>query len=137
MTRRFRRIVVILSIALFLLSLFQPSFYTNGAAAWGLSPFLTGWLGVFVCGAGISWLANPALLAAWIIFFRKKTAGLICGGLAAIFAASFLLFPTIMVDEAGNMRPIEGYGAGYWLWLGSCAVMFAAGLYDWIITKKQ
>jgi hypothetical protein len=41
---------------------------------------------------------------------------------------SFLRIETIPVNEAPTYAKITGYGLGYWLWLASAVVLFAASI---------
>jgi hypothetical protein len=114
---------VAVSVLLFLASLSQNCYYTDGdtwgKGARGVELLLIGWSGV---GVGVpAWLANPALVWAWIAAFVRPTriAALVAAAGAAVLALSFLRQQEIMVDEAGHLARITGYGAGYWLWVAS------------------
>ncbi|MDR1959786.1 MAG: hypothetical protein LBQ54_12210 [Planctomycetaceae bacterium] len=113
------------SIILFLLSLIQPAFIVkSGGMPFGFFLLLFGWLGALMGGVGISWLANPLILVSWV------TAGVprlsfVLSLLAVLFAASFLMFDEIIINEGGGMGKIIGYYSGYWFWLFSMLVMLA------------
>lgn len=139
--KKFSRVVLILSTLLFLASLTQYAYLTEGGSndggdrAWVL--FLFGWLGTLSTGAGISWLANPLLIIAWITFYKEKKIALPLSLGAVVMAASFLFFKTIITDEAGHEHAIISYCAGYWLWLSSCIVCFAGVLIHSIMKKSE
>ena len=124
--------VLILSMFLFLASLTQYAYLTEGGSNDGgdraFVLLLFGWLGTLTTGAGISWLANPLLIISWITFYKKKKIALPLSIGAMVMAASFLFFKSIITDEAGNEHAIIGYCAGYWLWLSSCIVCFTGAL---------
>ena len=125
------RLFVGLSILLYLASLTQNPYRTawpapEGQYFGGLALLLIGWVGVF--GGVVAWLANPALLMAWIFTFSRyrRAEAVICALAALGLALSFLSVKEIDVDEAGNHAKIISYALGYWLWVGSI-VMACAG----------
>jgi len=83
---------------------------------------LIGWLGLF--DRYYEWLANPALLATWILmsFRASRVLSLIAGFISLGFALSFLREKRFPLDEAGNIGKIGSYAMGYWLWLSSIAL---------------
>lgn len=116
------RLFVGVSILLFLVSLTQRTYRT----AWPNEPegrcfvlLLIGWVGLF--GGMVAWLANPALLVAWIFTFSRyrRVEAIVCALAALGFALSFLSVKEMDVDEAGHSAKIISYGLGYWLWIGS------------------
>ena len=74
--------------------------------------------------AGATWLANPLLIASWIVAYKNPLGSLITSLLATALSLSFLCFSTIMDNESGTSANITGIKAGYWLWVISMAVMF-------------
>jgi hypothetical protein len=114
------------SILLFALSLTQRGFYTDRDAGDGWQPsiaiLLTGCLGV--CTGIPAWLANPAVIASWILMQNrtKRRMAVICAAGSILIALTFLMQKKILVDEAGNDATITGYGLGYWMWIASMAV---------------
>jgi UDP-N-acetylmuramyl pentapeptide phosphotransferase/UDP-N-acetylglucosamine-1-phosphate transferase len=122
--------VMIASVLLFAVSLTQDGYYIardgfdKADPAWGL--LLIGWLGM---GETLAWFANPMLLAAWLLTWRKQgIPAIVAASLALVLSLSFLLTDKILCDEAGNRSPIIGYGYGYWLWIASIVVAFVAAV---------
>jgi hypothetical protein len=120
-----------LSIALFVLCLSCDGYYIEGqnprawAPSWGL--LLIGWSGLFY--GTFSWLANPALFAAWFMFYRRRYwRATICGLIAAVLMLSFLLTKTIVSSEAPTYSRVIGHGIGYWLWVASAFVLLSASI---------
>ena len=66
--------VLILSIALFALSLCNFCFCTQSGCRTSIEAFLIGWLAMLGGGAATAWLANPLLIIAWILLARNKKA---------------------------------------------------------------
>jgi hypothetical protein len=131
MVKLLRWIILVASVALFLVCLTLDGFYIDrpgASAAQAASELLvTGWLGLL---AGIiAWLANPLLLAGWVLFALRQDGIALGLGLAALFCAlSFLSVETVLDSDAGYFKVIE-YGLGYWLWVASTAVItLGAGL---------
>lgn len=113
-----------LSILLFVSSLTQKCFCTANECADSFSIFLTGVIGVFIPSSTVTWLANPVLLLAWI-FYKKPKIVIWLSLLAFLISLSFLLFSSIVVNEAGQFANITGYKLGYWLWIASSCTMLA------------
>jgi len=89
------------------------------APAWGLLVF--GWLGV--TAGTYTWLANPALCYAWISMFRRKYRfSVLAAIIALLLMISFVFQSTVVSSEAPTYSKIVGYGAGFWLWIGSAAI---------------
>ena len=119
-------IVVSMSVCLFFASFFWPAYVVDRAngVADPIAIFLTGWMGVFTGSfACIAWLANPLFVIALILFVRNRSAAIFVCLLAFVVAASFLLFHTIIDDEAGHYATITEHKTGYWLWLGSIGML--------------
>jgi hypothetical protein len=127
---RLPKIITLLSVIIFAVSLTQNCFYTEvhipkpPPPGWYL--LLIGLIGVF---AGyFEWLANPLLLAAWVFSFAgKNKIVLLLGVLASVFMVGFLFRHSMIASEAPTYEKIVGYGAGYWLWLASGGLMIVSG----------
>ena len=129
--------ILILSIALFVFSLFNYCFCTRNGCRTSIEAFVMGWLAMLAGGAPIAWLANPLLIIAWILLARDKKASWILALAAFIFCLSFLRFHIIIEDEAGHYNPILKVRLGYWLWLSSAAVTFLGSLIIRILLKSN
>ena len=124
----------IISIALFTWSCFSNVFIFEE----GSSSFLFGLI-CLVFGFGhLSWFANPALVTAWVLYFRRRFR------LASAFAAvalllglSAFLITELPRDEAGNTTRILGFYRGYYLWMSAHSVILLSSLYLWAKTNKQ
>jgi len=134
------KIILIISILLFAVSLTQPAFYTSARQpdGWANSVglLLIGWTGTLVGGAGLAWIANPLIFFAWTRFKKRKTA-VVLSGIATIAAASFLMFDSIITGEDGNYSKITERKVGYWLWLISIAVFFIGTTVSYFINDYQ
>lgn len=93
---------------------------------WGV--LFMGWMELILhTEAGVSWLANPILLVAWVsILFRWRIWAWVFSVTALLLGIGFLGVDEIIVDEGGALRSVTGYAAGYWLWLVSMALAVAA-----------
>jgi ABC-type enterochelin transport system permease subunit len=119
-----RNILLVLSIGLYIASLTQPAYCTNAECADSAAVAFAGSLGFFLSMAGATWLANPLLVASWIVVHKNPLGSLITSLLATALSLSFLCFNTIVDNESGTPSNIAGVKAGYWLWVTSIAVMF-------------
>jgi len=128
LSENFKRYALLLSIALFLLSLTQNCYCTaSGECDSGFSLPFFGWAGMYFGGTMFIWLANPVLFLAWQTIRRPNHASLILSMLAAFAALSFLFFKSIFEIDA-EISAITHFMAGYWLWLASSWVMVAANV---------
>jgi len=125
------QLTLIISIGLFTFSLSQECFCTgsNCGGSWsGLAILFSGALGFYLCPAGFTWLANPAILIAWTFIRKNPKRSLSASIIAFLLAISFLFFPNIVSDESGNMRQITAYHLGYWFWLASMLSVLSGNL---------
>jgi hypothetical protein len=79
-----------------------------------------------------AWLANPIIAITWLRYLRDvRPASLISAVFALVLTLSFLLVPdaprhAFVTDVSqADMVPIISYGIGYWLWVGSAAIVVA------------
>ena len=131
---KIKRSIVIISAILFLFSLTQKCYCTTSQCGDSIMAFLLGWFAVLTGGAGISWIANPLLFTSWIVFRKNIKISFFLSLLATLFAFSFLLFDTILANEAGHYQQIISYKAGYWLWVSSSVSMLAG---TFLVLLKQ
>jgi len=128
-----------ISVALFVISLTQISFYTGVGTsqhsfARGIELLLIGWMGLLAYV--FNWLANPALLLAYIFVFKRKYEHATISSLVSVyFAASFLTRETI--SAGGDGETITGYGSGYWLWLASAIIMTISSFYLTYLSNRE
>ena len=121
----------LISVGLFGISLFSDAFYRHVSDSQSAFPgwqlFFFGWSAIPHGGA--SWLANPALCAAWLYFARGypiRSAGLSVLGLALM--ASFLSVDEVTSVYASSSAAVAGYGVGYKLWVASAIVSLLGGI---------
>ena len=129
-----KKTILIISSVLFVLSLTQKCYCTVAQCSDSIMVFLLGWFAVLTSFAGISWLANPLLFAAWLMLRKNLKASMILSMLATLFALSFLLVDSIAANENGQSQQIVSHQLGYWLWLLSCTSTL---LGTFIIKLKQ
>ena len=126
-------IIAIISILLFALSLTQDAVtctdFNGPKTLSSLSVFISG--AVAILGGGlaewITWMANPLYFTALILVLCRKRAAVYFISAAAFLAFSFLFWQELLVAENGRMAKISSLNAGYYLWLGSILVLYAAG----------
>jgi hypothetical protein len=125
------------SILLFIASLTQDCLYVDNPRnprAWGqgINYLLGGWAGGLAGGRVLAWLANPALLLAWLLFWSSsmwRTLAIGSAMVALALSLSFLFENRIITSEMPSYSSITGYGPGYWLWVGSTAMALFAGVF--------
>jgi hypothetical protein len=129
---RIQTVALIVSIVLYITSLFTVAFCSGDGCRTSLEVLFLGWFATLTGGAGISWLANPLLILSWLLLRKSSSKTWIFALLATVLAILFLNFETIIKDEAGHYEQITNVGLGYWLWLTSCIVILVGSL-----TKRQ
>jgi glycerol-3-phosphate acyltransferase PlsY len=123
--KKLERGILLGSVILFLLSLTQKCYCTTAECADSIMAFLLGWAALFSGGAGLTWLANPLLFAAWLTLNKKLKTSMLLSVFAALISLSFLLFDAVLDNESNQMHPVISYRPGYWLWTASALVMLA------------
>jgi len=134
MNGKLSKIIIIISSVLFLASLTQKCYCTTSQCGDSIMAFLLGWFALLTGGAGISWIANPLLFASWLTLKKNTKLSMFLSVAATLFALSFLLFDSIVANEAGQNQRIISYKAGYWIWVLSCAFTLAG---TFIIRLKE
>lgn len=127
----FPKIALLASICLFCLSLLSDAFYLTtstprtGFPGWQL--FFFGWSALL--HGGVSWLANPAMCAAWLLLALRcpvRSAGLAALGLTLM--VSFLLVSEVASMYGESIERPAAYGAGYALWIASAIVLLLGSI---------
>lgn len=129
--------VLIIGLGMFFISLFTTCFCTNVGCKSSIEAFAFGWLALFFGQAAFAWLANPLIIIAWVLLIRDKKSAWIFGFIATISSLLFLVFPTVIENEAGTYSQITKIQLGYWLWLSSCFVTFLGSLVLRINNNKR
>jgi hypothetical protein len=132
------RMTLMVSIGLFVVCLLGNGYCIEELKAQAWSPawslLLFGWIGVFY--GSTAWLANPALLVAWVLSLcRRPTLSLLAALMAVVLMATFLLQKIVVSSEAPTYSRIAGYGIGYWLWLASALTQMAGSAVATFSTK--
>lgn len=128
----------LLSVALYIVCLPLEGVCTNGDCGIGVLYLIFGALGFFISFTNLAWLANVALFLAWANLARgSKRLGIAGAVLAPLFAILPLVMTEIASNEGGVPTRIEGYGAGYWLWLASTIVMLVGYLVKTIAERDR
>jgi hypothetical protein len=130
---KLKHILTAISVLLFVSSLYCVPFKIEGDDSKpGIVYLLLGWIDL--AGAGISWLANPLLLFAWMYLFRNVKTSIWLSSIALIFSTSFLCFDESRVNEG---RKIISIDSGYYLWLISIIIFFASTIVVYILENEQ
>lgn len=123
--KSFKKYLLLFSVILFAASLTQKAYCTASVCSDSVMVFLLGWAALLSGGAGFCWLANPLLIAAWVMLRRNLRSAMFLSMFAAFLALSFLLFDTVLDNENGQNQTIKTYRLGYWLWVGSSVITLA------------
>ena len=121
-----KMILLVISSGLFGISLTQSAYYPVGTVqgADSLTLLLWGWMGFFAGEpCAFIWLANPLLGLCWVLVLVSPKVSLIVSTACVGMMLAFLLFSKLPINENGKYALIASYGAGYWLWVASAAVL--------------
>jgi hypothetical protein len=118
-----RKVALMLSFTLFILSLMFDSFCTADGCMASILAFV---LGIF--GLPLIWLSNPLLFLSWVTIKRNPVLSLILGISALILSISFMFFDEIKDFETGKMKDIIDYKLGYLIWVMSSLPIIAGNL---------
>lgn len=122
---------LILSISLYVLSLWLHPFYIEGDSRGtiGFLPLIMGWAySLTLSPGGLAWLANPLIITVWFKYYERPKLSLVLSVVSCIFILSFLSVEFLDIAEEGHPEKIIGYGPGYWLWLISCLILIIGNL---------
>ena len=129
-----------LSFLLWCVSLCLPAFDVGGldlrnetAAYWkdghtsvaGSACLMMGIFGLASGLANLSWLANPILLASWMIH-PKHAISMGIAALPAVLCLLPLVIGRVVVDDTSSPHPITHFHAGYGCWVLACWVNLAS-----------
>jgi hypothetical protein len=127
--KNFKRNTALLSIGLYLISLFHNCYCSYRECESGLGLLLTGWMGLYMGGPVLAWLANPFLLIAWCTVDRYNYASLVFSLMAVLAAVSFLFFNEVYDPLTKNINTI-------WL-TGIVLIIAAIALIAGLSRRKQ
>ena len=127
-----------LSLLLYLISLPLEAFYLDHKedGIIGLLCVGIGWLGIGTGWSYISWLANPLLLASWIIPFKFPIPKITMAAASAFLALLFIVFDSVKDNSQGKLSIITGLGPDYLCWVLS-PLLFLLGNVIWLIVREQ
>lgn len=122
-------IFAIISIVIFIISLFLPAVYIEKTRPIsGGTCLLYGWL---VSGNRGAWLANPLLFFSWFaLLIKHPKVSAFLSFISLCIALNFLNENLITIYEKGSSTEftVNSYGLGYYFWVTSCFVILAGSL---------
>ena len=126
--------LIILSIIVFIISLFQPAFFIDreDSDAYSNSLFLLalGWMSFL--GGGfvpfIIWLANPIYVISIFLINKSIKFGIITSLVSILLALIFSNLNSILTSESGSKSKITELGLGFYLWISSFVILFVSSI---------
>jgi hypothetical protein len=131
MYKQIKRNGLLLSIALFFISLWLPCYYTPDDCYYGISAFLFGWKLIGGGTVGTGWIANPLLFVSWILYKKLPVVSLMFG----LLAFGIALAVPVLTAVKSVWDEIHNYMPGYWLWLAAFLIMLISN--SIYLIKKQ
>ena len=126
--------LTVLSIALYILSMFFTPFYVANPKAdiYSNSFFmlLSGWMAVLGGGLFLTliWLANPLYFFGGFLVLNKEKFAVIPVTLSLLLAIYFTTLDSVMDGESGATTAITKLGTGFYFWISSFIVLFIASI---------
>ena len=106
---------------------------STSGPAWRL--LLQGWQAI--ANGYVEWLANPLLLYGWLALARRQDfRAALAGGTANALMLVFLLHGPVRLPGVRNPVHLTP-GPGYWLWVGSAALILVASLCGATATRRR
>lgn len=133
-TKTIKSTLIILSIIVFIISLFQPAFFIDrkdsDAYSDSLFLFALGWMSFF--GGGfipfIIWLANPIYLISIFLINKSLKSGISMSLISILLALIFANLNSILTSESGSTSKITELGLGFYLWISSFVILFISSI---------
>lgn len=135
--------LTVLSIALYILSMFFTPFYVADPKADiysnSLFMLLSGWMAVLGGGLFLTliWLANPLYFFGAFLVLNKEKFAVVPVTLSLLLAFYFLTLDSVMDGESGATTAITKLGLGFYIWISSFITMFVAGVYLFVEKKAS
>ncbi|WP_300666872.1 hypothetical protein [Fluviicola sp.] len=130
----------IISIGLFGVALFLPTYCTNVQCAGfgaGFEALASGWiLAFFYGGAAFAWFANPIYITTFFVARKEPLVGIGFTAIAIFIAQTFLDGGELLLNEAGHTAYITKIEIGYWFWLGSMVVLLFYSIVNLVVKIK-
>jgi len=142
MIRQLKNKLILISLLIFILSLFFNAFKVKDMGQIkdysSLEVFLIG--PISFLGGGIFeffiWTANIWLLISLFCVFRRHYfISIISGLIAFLISGTFIFYKEILVSESGRMADIYSLEIGYYLWLTSIVFIIFSSIYLKIIDR--
>lgn len=126
--------LTVLSIALYILSMFFTPFYVANPKAdiYSNSFFmlLSGWMAVLGGGLFLTviWLANPLYFFGGFLVLNKEKFAVVPVTLSLLLAIYFTTLDSVIDGESGATTAITKLGAGFYFWISSFITMVVVGV---------
>ena len=126
--------LTVLSIALYILSMFFTPFYVANPKAdiYSNSFFmlLSGWMAVLGGGLFLTviWLANPLYFFGGFLVLNKEKFAVVPVTLSLLLTIYFTTLDSVIDGESGATTAITKLGAGFYFWISSFITMVVVGV---------
>lgn len=135
-TKKIKTVLILLSLIIFTISLFQPAFFIDrqdsDAYSNSLFLFALGWMS-FLGGGFIPfmiWLANPLYLISIFLISKSFKLGILTSLWSIFLAVIFANLNSILTSESGSTSKITELGLGFYLWMSSFVILFISSLFN-------
>lgn len=136
--------VISVSIGLYTLALFLPAYlFDSGFSISGGDCLKLGWLAPVGVGwvdpePQLGWYANPLLLVAGLLLWRRKwRLAAILEGLALAVGLDSLTLREMLYDEYGASLAVTTLGIGAYFWFASMIVVILGAVAGYVLTTGE
>ena len=128
-------LLISLSLACFVASLFLVSLFTTGEDIRGFWILLLGWFGLLIFQ--FAWYANMLNLLALLLLHKRPFISFMLSSLALLLATQSFYFTEIPTSTSGGKLFIKELGLGFYLWYFAQLVFLIATFIEIFQSKRS
>lgn len=138
MSKKVRLVFIILSISLFIFSLFRNCYLVDNKETVGSIGLIALLFGIFNASQSfVVWFANPIYFISIILFYKDKKTSRATSFLSVFLGLSFLILNKVLINEGGTVGQVEEYLSGYWFWIASFIVLFFGSVVNFLDKENK
>lgn len=133
MNKKARLIFILLSVSLFIFSLFRNCYLVEDKETVGSIGLFALLFGFFNASQSfVVWFANPIYFISIFLFYSDKKTSRITSFLSIFLGLLFLVLNKVLINEGGTVGQVEEYLSGYWFWIASFIVLFFGSVVNFL-----
>lgn len=138
MNKRARLIFILLSVSIFIFSLFRDCYLVDGKETVGSIGLIALLFGIFNASQSfVIWFANPIYFLSLVLFYKDKKISRVTSFLSVLLGLLFLILNKVLINEGGTVGQVEEYLSGYWFWITSFIVLLFGSVVNFLDKKNN